>query len=374
LRAGIELDFVERRGPDQSVRDEARRIDVSAAARQRLRERRAANRLVRCRQPVFRRQAPDDGLEHGALRADQPTHGGIGDRVRHTALAHLRANGGRAVQRARVQQAGYLEQAVGRQGAEMPHVQPEIRLQAQAAPAQPRVGADHIADLLPRLLHELLLKLADDLRAQSSGHAAARVQVELAQPGRIGGRDRVLPGVPLPVERRSEDRRRILRPLLKEPRRQIERRCQSLLDFVRNIAQGAGGARGRAQSPVHQRVGGVLLRRDFRQQRVPIADVHRDHAHRIRTGERLELARQRLEIAQRPGGEFPVKIDRELHFPRRRSPGGRQRLQGVGRAAQPAQHARAKGGHHTGNILAVRQHAARADQARDIQIRLPGQF
>ena len=81
----------------------------------------------------------------------------------------------------------------------------------------PALRLEHLADLLPGGIHELLLLVLDDPRAEAGGDAEARVEVQPVDPvvvrrdrrcRRAPSSTRFVQRVPRAVERRRDDRDR----------------------------------------------------------------------------------------------------------------------------------------------------------------------
>ena len=143
-----------------------------------------------------------DAAERGRL-------GGGGDAARVDRAAHRRrvARGGQTRVDGRRQHQQLV--TVARRD-EVLREQAVVHPAGELGLAQPLVGVLEAADLLPRALHELLLAVAHDLGAEAGGGTAARIEVELLEPGEVGRARRVRHAhdarVPAPVGGWDDDR------------------------------------------------------------------------------------------------------------------------------------------------------------------------
>ncbi len=323
--------------------------------------------------------APARHLEGGAPRTRQAAHRAVEELlrqrgIRYAAVQRLAGRDGDACPRGR----HHGQHAVGRKLGEVAHFDALEDVVRQACERKCALGGDHVAQLLPRRLHELVLVLSHHFGAPARREAIARLQREAVEPTAV---DHLrVDGVPLGGKFAVDGRcqRRHLVAVLGD----ISRR-HAIGSAVQDARQsGRHGARRvgqhRIEFPRHHRTfeHGLVRRRTVEQkmiavdERIAQSDVAEFVEKRLVAGELLRRAqapRQRFDVAHRPGREGPRVIDRQFDVaPLGQRPRDAER--GVGHRLAESTLATAFGcRNHAGHIGGFGLEPPRTDQARNIR-------
>ena len=162
---------------DRPRRDASTRSRICRPARPSASRRRARPRL-RSRHCAI--------LNVGAPRARQPAHRAVEELVGQRRVADAAVEAARSARRG-CARAPAPSPPAARSGGSLSRWRVVDALQhvaRQAGERERALGGEHVADLLPRRLHELVLVLADDLGAPAGGQSIARLQAQAVEPVR----------------------------------------------------------------------------------------------------------------------------------------------------------------------------------------------
>ena len=207
------------------------------------------------------------------------------------------------------------QHAVGRERREVARVQPRADREAELQLAHALVRLLQLRGLLPRRGHQRLLMFLHDARAERGERTRARIEVELVQPRGAARRHDRARRIPAAIQRRREDRiglrgddRALSRRVDDRRERALEGRLRAARPRRRHVSSRSIGSSAPSRPSV---VPGAAASGQREPRR---ADVKRPLAqpggHRLR----LQLARERFEIAADAGAEFPVMQQRQQHL------------------------------------------------------------
>ena len=265
-----------------------------------------------------------------------------------------------------------------RQRHEVALTEPQRSLQAEPGTREGGFDRDHVADLLPAGLHDVLLESPQHLGPEPCGNSAPWIGVELAEPGVVVVRDRGAPDVGACVYRRADCRSVLGRLSVELAVGRIGQHACYVLE--------AGAERGRYVS--QRRVGHRRLRCGTGDRRCLEGAVHVEEPFGVAGGQvgegrgvtyvhfdpadaggglvRLEAPCERLEVALWAGLETPVVVDGQHDGVRGRP--CRLQLGVGGDAAEASDHAGVEGGDDARDPGGVRLEPSRADQARHVAV------